>query len=989
MKPDAEAGIRFRILGPLEARAPDGRLTAPSAAKPRTLLALLLLRANQVVPGGRLAEALWPGTPPRTAAAALRTYVSTLRQALGPAGPGGTPRLARRPPGYLIEVAPGQLDRLVFDDLLARARQVTTGTAAADLLERALALWRGRPLDGVDLGPTAEAEIVELTERYLAAVEDWAQARLAAGRASDALPTLLAVGDEHPLRERLRALTMLALYRTGRQAEALAAYRTLRRHLVGELGIEPTAPVRRLHRQILTADADLDRPGYRIEESTDRAGETTPDAAVGPAPPATSTIPAAGAGPSGTATPVRAVSAAGSRPPPRQLPADIRTFTGRLPELAGIDAAVVGNRRSTPLVVAISGPGGVGKSALAVHAGHRLAHRFPDGQLYADLQGAAPGVRPLDPLVVLGRFLRALGATGVEPTTTAEAASVFRSATARRRLLVVLDNARDAAQVRPLLPPGPGCVALVTGRPVLATVDNAVHVHLDVLSEQDAMTLLTRLVGRTRLAAEQPAAIEVLRCCGRLPLAVRIAGARLAARPSWPVRLLADRLGDATRRLDELRTAELAVRSSFDVSHRALRTSADPQERAAARAYPLLGLADGPDLSLPAAAALLGAGAVDTERLLDRLVDGQLLANPEPGRYRLHDLLRLFARELAARAATARRQAALHRLHSWYVASAWQGFRRLRPADPRCATAGQWAAGGLAFADADAALRWLDAERANLTAAVAQAAATDAGAPLAIQLARALFGYFHLRGCPREWVGVNEAALAAARRTGDRVGEAFACRDLGAAHELFGEYPRAQSYLEEGLVRYRELGDRSGQAACLNGLGLVHDSLGELAAAAARLEQSLALSRELDDRHSQGISLNNLGTVYLRLDRPDQAATSAAQALAIFRQTGNRRSQGASLAHLSRACRRLGRHAEALVHAQESLTLFQQLGDRRAEAEVLLDLALLWQDRGEAVTAAWHRKEAVRVLDTLGVPEAARPAELVTPPPPGPERSPR
>jgi DNA-binding SARP family transcriptional activator/tetratricopeptide (TPR) repeat protein len=964
------ATIRFRILGPLEVCRTDGRLLPLNAAKPRILLSLLLLHANRPVAVEELTAALWPLQPPPTAAGALRTHMSTLRRTLGADGPA----VRARPAGYQVEVSAAELDRLAFDDLARRGRQAAAGgdlATATDLWSRAHSLWRGQPLDGIELGPVAQAELADLTERRLTVLEDWAQARLSLGQHADLLTVLGPASIEQPLRERLHELVMLTLYRTGRQSEALAVFRQLRQRLVTELGIEPSPPLQRLQRQILAGDPALDAPAP-------------------PRPPGAVTV-------------------------PRQLPPDVGAFTGRAGEIEAAGRALPGK------VLAIAGPGGVGKSALAVHLAHRLADRFPDGQLYVDLQGAAPGLRPLAPLDVLGRFLRALaGAQGFEvaagrdgdPVTVAEASAAFRALAARRRLLVVLDNARDAAQVRPLLPAGPHAGVLVTSRRILSTLDGASHLNLDVLPEQEAVRLLGRLAGPERIAADRAAARRVARCCGQLPLALRIAGARLAARPGWPVRALAARVGNAQRRLDELQIAELGVRSSFQVGYEMLRDSPDPGDRTAARAFPLLGLPDGADLSLTAAAALLGLPELAAEQAVERLVDAQLVESCAPGRYRLHDLLRLFARELAADLPPGETADALTRVLSWYVSTSWQAFRQLRPGDPRPASAGRWAEGGPAFATVDSALRWLEDERSNLLAAVHQVAGgEDLPAPIATQLARALFAFFHVRGYLVDWVEVNETALAVARRLADPVAEAHACRDLGAAYEVRGEYRKAEAYLRDGLARYRTAGDLAGQAACLNSLGAVHDSLGQLAEAATCLEQSLAISRTLGDRHSQGISLNNLSTVYGSLGGYGQAVDCLSEALGIFRETGNQRSMAANLGNLGEVYERQGAYAEAVASYRQSLAIFRELGsalgeasvlgslgrvhrllgqhaqaleclgsalaiaeqagDRRSAAACRRDLGFVWEALAELGLARAQWRQALAIFDELGVPEGA------------------
>jgi DNA-binding SARP family transcriptional activator/tetratricopeptide (TPR) repeat protein len=984
--------MRFRVLGPLEAYDADGGSLPFNAAKPRTLLALLLIHANRPVSVEELTAALWPLRPPPTAAGALRTHMSTLRRTLGVDGPA----VRARPPGYQVDLSTADLDRLVFEELARQGRQAAAQgdlAAAAQLWSRALGLWRGRPLDGLELGPVAEAELADLAERRLTMLEDWAQAELTLGHHADLLSVLGPTTAEQPLRERLHELAMLALYRAGRQSDALATFRLLRRRLVAELGIEPSPPLQRLQRQILAGDPALDAPAR------------TP-------PP-----------PSGA-------------PVPRQLPPDVGAFTGRAREVAN------GRERVPGKILAIAGAGGIGKSALAIHLAHRLAHRFPDGQLYVDLQGAAAGLPPLEPRDVLSRFLRALaGAAGFggmaggagagrdgDLETVAEASAAFRALTAPRRLLVVLDNARDAAQVRPLLPAGPHTGVLVTSRRILSTLDGAVHLNLDVLPEREAVRLLGRLAGPERIAADPAAAGRVARCCGYLPLALRIAGARLAARPNWPMRELAARVGDAQHRLDELQIAELGVRSSFQVGYEMLRDSADPADQAAARAFPLLGLPEGADLSLPAAAALLDLAEPEAERCLERLVDGQLVASLAPGRYRLHDLLRLFARELTTRLPGGAATGALTRMLRWYLSTAWQAFRRLRPGDPRPDTAGHWAEGGRPFPTVDAALRWLEAERTNLLAAVHQVAGgEDLPAPIATQLARALFAFFHVRGYLVDWVEVCETALAVARRLADPVAEAHACRDLGAAHEVRGDYRKAEAYLRDGLALYRIAGDLTGQAACLNSLGAVHDSLGQLAEAAGCLEQSLTISRAVGDRHSQGISLNNLSTVYGNLGAYARAVDCLSEALGIFRQSGNRRSVAASLGNLGEVYERQGAYAEAVSSYRQSLAVFRELGnalgeaavlgglgrvhrlhgrhsqaldclgaalalaestgDRRGVAACLRELGLVSEALGDLVQARAHWRQALDIFEGLGVPEAAEVRGLLAPGPVLPDQA--
>ncbi|HEY7198562.1 MAG TPA: helix-turn-helix transcriptional regulator, partial [Candidatus Dormibacteraeota bacterium] len=441
-------------------------------------------------------------------------------------------------------------------------------------------------------------------------------------------------------------------------------------------------------------------------------------------------------------------------PVPRELPRPAADFTGRDAELAELLALLdpPGPGGGEPVVIsAIDGMGGVGKSALAIHAAHRVVAdgRYPDGQLYVDLQGSTAGVPALGPLDALGRLLRSLGLDpSAIPTDVEEAAARFRSLAATRSLLVLLDNAHGADQVRPLLPGSPTCGVLVTSRQALTMLEGSHALHLDVLPRRQALELLGHVVGPDRVAAEPVAAAEVVRWCGGLPLAIRIAAARMAARPSWPVQALADHLADATRRIEELRAGDAAVRASFDVSLHALLAGRDARDRDAAAAFGLLSLPDGPDLGVPVAARLLDAAEPAAQAWLERLVDAQLLETPRPGRYRFHDLVRLYAREhAAARQPEDERRAALTRAMGFYTATAWGTLAVLRPGDRRLAAADpRWTAGGLAFDTAPAALAWLETERANLLAGITQAAAGAAVAPeLPGQLTQALFGFCYAR----------------------------------------------------------------------------------------------------------------------------------------------------------------------------------------------------------------------------------------------------
>jgi tetratricopeptide (TPR) repeat protein/transcriptional regulator with XRE-family HTH domain len=662
-------------------------------------------------------------------------------------------------------------------------------------------------------------------------------------------------------------------------------------------------------------------------------------------------------------------------PVPRELPRPAADFTGRDAELATLRTLLDGPRsdEARPVVIsAIDGMGGVGKSALAIHAAKHLVDtgRFPDGQLYVDLQGSTGGQPPLDPVDALGRLLRSLGLSpAAVPTDVAEAASRFRSLAAERRLLVVLDNAHSAAQVRPLLPGSPTCGVIVTSRQPLTMLEGAHALHLDVLPTDQALALLGQVVGRERVAAEPEAAAEVVRWCGGLPLAIRLAGARLAARPRWPVRELAEHLGDASRRLAELRAGETAVRASFEVSLHALEHGRDPVDRDAAEAFGLLSLADGPDLGVPVAARLLDRPDGTAEMWLERLVDAQLLETPRPGRYRFHDLVRLYAREHAgAHHAEAEQRAALTRGAGFYAATTWRTLALLRPGDRRLANADPRWTGGLDFADAPAALRWLETERANLLAVIAQAAAGDTAiAPeLPGQLAQALFGFCYARGYWHEWAQVNEAALELARRAGDRAGQASAHNDLCVAYERLGRFSASVAAGREGLAVFRELGDRRGLAGALNNLSIVYERLGRYEELIACQQESVVIFRELGDRRGLAGSLNNLGIEYGRQDRHEEAVTSLRESLAISRELGDRLSEAGSLHSLGAVLGRLGRAEEALGCLLEGLAICRQLGSRQGEAHTLSDVGVVYRGLGRHEQAVARLRESLAIFRELG-----------------------
>src|SRR6266536_595096 len=637
---------------------------------------------------------------------------------------------------------------------------------------------------------------------------------------------------------------------------------------------------------------------------------------------------------------------------PHELPGLPEAFTGRTRELEQLARLlhVAGGAGGGPVVIsAIDGMGGIGKSALAVQAAGQLIDAFPDGQLYVNLHGATPGRPPVAALGALERLLRSLGMDPAAiPVEVEEASALLRAS--------------------------PTCAVLVTSRQVLATLDGAHPLHLDLLPPREAVELLGKLAGQERVSAEPGAADAVVRCCGLLPWAIRIAGARLKARPNWPVGELARLLADATRRLSELTVDGLGVRAAFDVSLHALQHSADPIDQAAARAFGLLSLPDGPDLDVAGAARLVDQSEPTAQTLVERLVDAQLLESLRPGRYQFHDLVRLYARDHAREQhPEADRLAALERLFGFYTATAWHTHALLRPGDQRLAAADPtWTSDSRQFPDTTAALGWLEAERANLLATIDQTATLAPAIPakLATELTRALHGFFQVHSHWADQVQANQTALELARRTGDRAGQAHTHNDLGAVDERLGRYPEAVDHQQQALTISRELGDRRGQAGSLSNLGLVYWRLGRYPDAVDHHQQALTLRRDLGDRWGQAASLNNLGLVYWRLGRNPDAVDHHQQALTLFRDLGDRVGQADCLTNLGVVYEWLGRYPDAVDHHQQALTLFRDLGDRVGQAEVLRDLgdALLGLGRQQQAREAWQ--EALELCEALQIPMA-------------------
>ncbi|MFJ4922380.1 AfsR/SARP family transcriptional regulator [Streptomyces sp. NPDC088725] len=927
--------VRFAVLGPVRAWRGERELGLGSPQQ-RAVLVALLLRRGRPATLDELLHAVWGEDRPAAAVSVLRTYVSRLRKLLE-AGreAAGSPRIiVSVGDGYLARFPEDALDLAVFERQVTEAKKLRAAgelSEAAKLLHTALAGWQGPALAGVP-GPLAESERSWLSEERLTALEARLDVDVELGRHEEVIAELVSLTGQYPLREQQCQLLMLALYRSGRQAEALAVYRTTRRTLVAELGIEPGSALREMHDRILAADASL-VPGRR--RRSDPSGE--PDS-----PP----------------VPQQAC--------PAQLPADLATFAGRHTALDRTRALLPagGHAPATVVISAIGGMAGIGKTTLAVHWAHEIADRFPDGQLYINLRGFDPTGSVVTPEEAIRTFLDALGVPPMRiPTGLAAQAALYRSMLAQRRVLVLLDNARDTEQVRPLLPGSPGCVVIVTSRNKLTGLiagEGAHPLTLDQLTPGEAHDLLARRLGAERLAADPKAADEIIARCARLPLALAIVAAHAAGCPDFPLSAIAGELRDSNGSLDAFAGGDditTDVRTVFSWSYKALSAPA-------ARLFRLLGLHSGPDVSAPAAAGLAGLPLRETRFLLAELTRAHLLTERFPGRYTLHDLLRVYAAERVGAEESAReRERAVERLLAWYLHTADAAYthitpRRLRirldPLPDACRP--------LVFTTYEQALDWCETERANLVTAVNQAAAS--GHPgIAWRLPAVLWGFFYLRSHVHDWVDTAAAGLAAARAARHSRGEAQALADMAAALRSASRLEEAIDHLHQAMVAYRELGDADGRGSAVANLGDLYLQTGRLAKAVEYTRRGLVVERAIGTVWGEGILLSNLGDAYQRLGRFDEAVACLEESLAILRDSGNRWVEGVALDILGTIHRRLHRYDESVEYYQQALTTHRDVGNRWGEGHTLGHLGdvHLEADEPEAARVSWRQALAIFV----------------------------
>jgi DNA-binding SARP family transcriptional activator len=752
--------VRFQVLGPLRVAGGDGTPLHLPDGRARTVLALLCLSAGEPVTRERLIDAAWNGAPPATAATQVQGFVSVLRKTLGQL-------IITHGSGYLLNAPAADVDvhqMRLLRRAAAESREHGEVQKAVDQLHEALALWRGRPFSGIAC-MELEAEADRIEQEQVSTVEDCATLELELGGHAALTGPLTDWAARFPLREGLRAALITALLRSGRQAEAIAAYHDLRRSLADELGVDPSPALQDLYQRILTGDRQLMTPA---------------------APPAL--------------------------PVPSQLPGSVPDFTGRSEQVTQLCSALATVNPVAVNVCVISGSGGIGKTALAVHVAHLSSRAFPDGQLYVNLAGSS--AQPVSPGDVLSRLLCDLGGARTDAATTEQGmAARYRSALAGRRMLLLLDDARDAAQVRPLLPGNGSCAVIVTTRAQLADLAGARPVNLEVMTQAEARSLFSGIVGSARAAAEADATTRILRYCAGLPLAIRIAAAKLAARPQWSVQDIATRLAAEHQRLAELQCGDLAVRATFQVSYESLPGTV-------ARAFRLLGWAGQPVIGPAAAAVLLGVSIPEAEQALEALVDAHMMTTPQPGRYRMHDLLRLFGAELAA---TRDGDEAVRRLLIWYSIALRSATDALVPGHPLPASGLDPGSRVMvpAFSSESAALAWCALELDNLVWAIRKAAAGQYH-DLAFRMAALFSRYAERAGSPGTFEVTRRLRLDSARALGDDHAEAWLLDGLGAALLRVGDFPQAIECYQRSLDIYRWLGDQRGSAAAYNNLGTVY-----------------------------------------------------------------------------------------------------------------------------------------------------------------------
>ncbi|GAA2611867.1 BTAD domain-containing putative transcriptional regulator [Dactylosporangium fulvum] len=928
--------MEFRLLGSIEAHAGETPIDV-GHARQRGVLAALLVDAGEVVRADQLVERVWGARPPQRAQSTLYSYLSRLRRALTTGS--GQPLLRRRSGGYLLAIDRLAVDLHLFRHLCAQARSASDDDAASAMLGEALGLWRGTAFADLDT-PYFNLQRDATDQERLAAELDRCDIRLRLGHHGELLAELLTRAEAYPLDERATGQFMLALFRSGRVADALAHYRLTRRRLSEELGSDPSMALQQLHERIIAGDPVL-------------------NAAGAPAPRARLLVEA-----------------------PRQLPAPPAVFVGRAWEMAELDR--VADTGDVLGIAVIGGTGGIGKTSLALHWAHRNIDRFPAGQLYVDLRGFDPAGNPVPASVALHGFLEALGVAPTEiPADLPSRTALYRSLVAGRRMLVLLDNANSTAQVEPLLPGSPDCMVLVTGRRQFAglvTAFGARPLALDALPRSEGQELLVHHLGWHRAAREPEAAAALVAHCAGLPLATSIVAARARIQSGLPLAVLAEELGDRSARLDALDADDLNadLRAVFSSSYQAL----DPD---LARMFGLLGDAPGPDISLSAVAELTGQSAARTRVALRRLTAAYLLQEHVAGRYRMHDLVHLYAAERCAHDQPAAVVgSARQRLASFYTGIALAADRLLSPQRTAITMDPARARPSGAPTDAAAAMAWFEAEHRCLLALHREVVEHGRHAE-AWQLAWSLDTFQWRRGYLHERVAMLQAAIAATETLANRAALALNHRLLGRAYVPLGQHARALHHLRQATAGYEEAGDADGQAQTQLNLALAWEHVGDYRQALTHAAANLRIRAALGNPAREAEALNALGWYHARVQDYEEAARYCHRALALCREQGYREGEAYTSDSLGYIAYHSGRPAPALRHYLDALRLRRELGDTYEEADTLVHLGDVYRAVGRTADAlsAWrealalyeeqHRaRQAASVLDKLVEVRAGR-----------------
>ena len=926
-----EAAVRFGLLGPLQVVDGAGTVRVVPAAKQRIVLAALLLSSGRTVSAAGLAEALWDTCPPPNASAVMRTYVSRLRRALGPVGA----RIVGRPSGWAVVFhGPEEFDLAEVDGLWGIAQGAAGGGEwgqVSSLLARALSLWRGESLVDVPSASLTCREAGRFAELRLQLTEARIDADLHLDRHGELVAELRRLAAEHPLREHIRVQLMLACYRCGHQGAALEVYRDARKTLAEELGIEPGPELHDMHQKILAADPALIAAG----QTRLTIGQTNGDSA--------------------------------RQPVPHQLPPASRHFTGRAAELKRLtELAEEARAAGTATTTVIGGMPGVGKTALAVKVAHQVAGHFPDGQLYVNLRGFDPSGPPMPSAEAIRGFLDALGVPAERiPANLDAQAGLYRSTLSGRRMLLLLDNARDADQVRPLLPGRPGSLVLVTSRSQLTglvTAQDAYPVNLDVLTRAEANELLGRRLGVARITAEPAVIRELAGLCAGLPLALSIVAARAAEHPGWPLAAIAARLRDARRRLDMLDPgdAATALRSVFSWSYRQL---SEP----AAGLFRLLGIHPGPDISLPAAASMAGLAVKQAQAALDELVGAGLVWEQQSGRFTVHDLLRAYAAEQSEICDTdAQRHVATgrvldHYLHTGYAAAAL--YPTSFVLDVPVATPPRSGTVPEELADHSQALAWFRAEHKVLIAAIAWA--VGGFDTHAMQIPLVLRPFLNRSGHWQDCITTGRTALAAARRLGDTAGQAHAHCHLGSAYTMTGNYTEADAHLTAALALYQETSHPRGQGVAHNGLEVMFHRQQRDADALVQAEKAVEQYRIAGYRRGEAAALNNVGWCHIVQGDVQQALPFLQQAADLQSTSGDSVNLAYTWDSLGHAHHLVGEHRQAISYYQRAESLSREFANRPLLAEILTHLGEAHEAAADPGAAGQAWQEALYVLTDL------------------------